>query len=1295
MEGAHYLLTIILAQAMGISAAGEFKRMPDTRGQSFGLENFLLQPLNMVSQGDQRRRDHGHTPVPYEFQVQNEQFDMMKVIPTLPGASLLFDQQTLQDEIRPVHEYADMQPPPPPRDRQVTGEEPIRRRFPPQSDVRRPLEKPSEFHLSNEENDTVEAIEVPRPDRQRKRVMKRRRKKPTTPQPETVEDTLLDEIESILGQQSDVPVNYQEPLPNDGEEIRPGRIILGQHNKQQIPQQGFQNIREEEEERLQTQASQRTPESEPTRVKDKRPGFLLNGEEKQEQGHENFQDFLPQPPNAPTRYGIGDQFPNSQEQLRYEGGFLPSRNINHRKLQRPKTHQPMAVVPSTIQHEPEENLPTLKGEHKRKQNSHQSAANEDNIEEEDNYPPQFQVKNNINKYEKPGNQFEENYPQVRPQSTESSVQSTERLKTLLKQTNGQLSLSELLQTQNLSLADFLKGNPGALSALGGTKVNSEKNSAPVNSNVQVPKDHTIPHIPKISSKSRPFSKPSNNTKPTRRLPSKNTTTSTTETPKDLPKKLQIIEVTSDKPTYNGFAPKNPRVRGNHKPDQRLHKEKIQDIIGLKNEVDTVKESAISENETRPENNTEETLIKKDSEKSHRLPVYRLTTSTIPPSDYTIGEQRVVPKRYGDYKPKIRLDRRKPSSDLSTEGTTISDSQESTTKSTKDEVKVKPSKDPRNRVRIPFMSTNNPDISVIIPSKKNTTEKPKERTRERFHLYKRPNSSEERNENILETETDIATHSTTTAATSTTTIQYRRKETTTTEPVFDESSDEIIELLKMGNNAERLQKILESRNMTVEELLEKRANISKQPNVTHLFLNDRAPELSENEKVSELNDNYFHPSTEKNVFKHARIDSDHRQEREKMKSHLTNTFDELYVDESIVRPIKIPYDEEEKREAKSYEKPPKEEPKVSQKPVQRLNLAPGVVGKPKNPIPLWNVDQQTIYSPNPYGYPSYDLNRNLAGQTTELPKTPESDIISLETIKRNQDLNSRLRDNINNILKEQQEVVKEVKDDVTFIPPAVKSAIIASGVVMGIAVIVFVAIFAACGWKQRQFRLRARSSILNDSLNGSTHKKRSGTLSPVSFKRSALYKKSIDFEDTDSSVSGSSNTSSYLWNTLKHTFQSRNSTLKNRQEKEEKIQEKEYRSRRNTLSRDDMRDSFVNRDLDFPRRNTLGHDEVRRDSIMSRDTLSRDLTRDFTRESMSRDFPRESIPRDSGRQDSRRNSCYRDDTRRISTLIRESERCSFKKIDPDRHIIQTSVNFKRGGYNSSSGRHFDNNCDHFN
>lgn len=59
-------------------------------------------------------------------------------------------------------------------------------------------------------------------------------------------------------------------------------------------------------------------------------------------------------------------------------------------------------------------------------------------------------------------------PYEQPSSTTENAATPVDLKALLKQTAGQLSLSELLQNRNLSLSDLLKGNRGALSALTAT-----------------------------------------------------------------------------------------------------------------------------------------------------------------------------------------------------------------------------------------------------------------------------------------------------------------------------------------------------------------------------------------------------------------------------------------------------------------------------------------------------------------------------------------------------------------------------------------------------------------------------------------------------------------------------------------------------------------------------------------------------------------------------------------------------------------------------------------------------------
>lgn len=1324
---------LLAAAAASLTSAQQFKRMPELRGQSFGLENFLLQPFDlMASQAEEpppppKRRDRRpSSPYTVEFQVQNDDFDMRKLVPTAPRAPILFT----HDRTKPVHEPEEL--PPPPRRRQSSeanagkvSYDSLAKATLPLPDTRRPLEKPSEFTVSLTE-DIPFPQEDARLERPRKRVMKRRRKKPSTTQPEVTQETSKRDQLTVEGEtifdEAETPTSYQQTVQDTS------------------------------------------------------------------------------PPVIPSE-GVADTRPPRRKQ----GGYKRQRE------------------------------PTL---------TEESASRYDDIFTSEGsqkvpYP------------DSPSHKERETTTEP-PAVTQIPNEPTQHLKNLLKQQNGQLSLSEILQTQNLSLADFLKGNPGALSALGANKVSVDEPTTPQQEpESEKPKpEYTRPHIPKISPKSRPFSKPFGNGTKIARKP----ITTTEEPTPDLPKKLQIIEVTSDRPTYNGFTPKNPRSRGGQKaenrkklndnqsdslknkattePDQELrprgdqktektsthHRENLDEhsLEGSKNRATTEKDenlrsrgdqkmenipihyrekldehkleslndrvpaepeqhTAENENESKQvttekeeketgqvkiegENESKKAKVEKEEKEINdereyemmrttaKSPVYRLTT--LPQlREATIAERRLVPKRYGEHRPKVRLDRRKPTTDATTEMSTLPDElgTDTTIKTSSTTEHVRTTKEPRNRVRIPFMSVNNPEISVILPHKKAnvTTEKPRTSPviKDRINLFKRLNEEKQPNENTVQVkEADSAEATPTTHPASSTTTHTTHAPTTEDEMDGSESSDEIVELLKSGNNAQRLHRILEARNMTVNELLEKRANSSKQPNVTKLFERQRDStdsQLSGKHKVTELQDN-FHPSSEKSptvltkktpvlpVFPEFPNFKIEHGEKIKVKSdlskpHDSNGFDELFVDESVIRPIKLPFDQDETREPKAYPRPPIKENIHKTGHRVHLNLSPGSEGKAKHPMPLWNVDEKSIYSSNPYGYPTYDLNNNLAGTRATTTPQPEQDIILLETISRSLDSNHRLKTNINDILKEQVEqveVVKEVRDDVTFIPPAVKSAIIASGVVMGIALLLFVAIFAACGWKQRQFRLRARSSILNDSLNGSAGKtiRRTGTLSPVSFKRSSLYKKSIDFEDTESSISGSSNTSSYLWNTLKHTFQSRNSTLKNRQEKEEKIQERENRSRRNTLSREDergrrttlsrddsRRDSAMTRD-DVRRDSIMTRDDVRRESVMTRDvemprrnTLNRDeLLRDSinSRDAMSRDIMRDAMPRELTREDSRRASCFRDDTsRRLSSLLRENERCSFKKIDPDRNIIQTSVNFKRGGFNGSS-RHFDS-CDHFN
>lgn len=85
------------------------------------------------------------------------------------------------------------------------------------------------------------------------------------------------------------------------------------------------------------------------------------------------------------------------------------------------------------------------------------------------------TKSQQNSYHKP-------YPARTEENNRDTVVSPQDIKALLKQQSGSLSLSELLQQKNLSLADLLKGNLNALSALTGVHNAASPESKAANTN---------------------------------------------------------------------------------------------------------------------------------------------------------------------------------------------------------------------------------------------------------------------------------------------------------------------------------------------------------------------------------------------------------------------------------------------------------------------------------------------------------------------------------------------------------------------------------------------------------------------------------------------------------------------------------------------------------------------------------------------------------------------------------------------------------------------------------------------
>ncbi|KAL0280512.1 UNVERIFIED_CONTAM: hypothetical protein PYX00_001781 [Menopon gallinae] len=774
-----------------------------------------------------------------------------------------------------------------------------------------------------------------------------------------------------------------------------------------------------------------------------------------------------------------------------------------------------------------------------------------------------------------------------PRSTSSEETSAADLKTFLKQQNGPLSLSELLQTQNLSLADFLKNRKEAALLLSGRR----------GSTTQRPDSRE--HIRNsFNTKSRPFTR-------TRQDPESDDSRSS-----ERVRSTEATTTSTDRYTYNGFVPKNPRGRHGH----------------FKGVYPTVKSNFGSEeksNESR--DRLRESQENRKSDFKFDKSINQVTTEPTRPRI----EVKNIPKRFNDLRLKLRIHRRKynphsttnsidkesKTESSTTPATTVTVSSTQTTRekvTTTEEVPTTK----KLGIRIPFKSSNNPELSLILPNKNKSEEKVEKR--ERFSSYSSrlqtsKKSSQEKDDlskesnNIEETTTSKVIMNETKLPLDDIEMDDDDKDTT---PVWEpklnterpkeekdksttmkvevvgriplpseqqkyESKDEILELLKPGSNSDRLQRILESRNMTVKELLENREKSSLQTNFTQLFNKDDLLQQRRNEiKTTTTPDPTFkvfqslpdfHP-IHRNLF------------QKNVKDLKSNSYPDSVVDESRPIPV-ISSTTHEPRGSKQLTNVVEVKKKLllnsESESRDSLEGNDGVLDRwnTREKVLLYNVAFTTEKKPLPTLRPILDFPLNGKKENN----VEESDIILLETIKRSQEANRKLKSNINEILQEQSQV-KEIKSDIdkSFIPPAVKSAIIASSVVLGLAMFVFVAIFAACGWKQRQIRLRARSSILNDALAKSDSEKkvqRTSALSPV-FKQPSVYKKSLEADNESSSgASISSNASSYLWNTLKNTFAGR-TTLKSRLDKESKPREDRLEGLKTVLRSHETRRSDI-------------------------------------------------------------------------------------------------------------------------
>lgn len=815
--------------------------------------------------------------------------------------------------------------------------------------------------------------------------------------------------------------------------------------------------------------------------------------------------------------------------------------------------------------------------------------------------------------------------------TPEEDKSADRLKSFLKQhSKGSVSLSELLQTQNLSLTDFLKGK----------KAEAEKAAAEAAEKNRLKSRHDTTAAASISVKSRPFSKNDNTV---RSRPWKNVVKN--EEVENREKEEEETE-NYEKPTYNGFKPKNPRRKGpqeDPEPEDKIKPVPTPSVVESVSELNTDRVSSVLP--------TSETKITSPEPKpeTKRIRDHQSLISGLHQQNYR--RKLKIPSKTTESTTTTEVTT--PSTSASTTTTTTTTTAATTAESTTTTEGYRRKKIPG--LKIPFKSTNNPDLSLIIPNKRTRNYFNERIQSTRIPLSEKeelditpeikPNPNDEVNALPVPTKQDKSPvfklneslfnfDKSQEAEVHEDTQKPKKVEPYNPPPNRSQEeprqSDEILELLKSAATAQRLEKILAARNMTIGELLLNREKGSAQTNFSNLFTENKTSHYPVPTDIA----------LEDSLFSATSIEEKTEEINKKSRKKEKPFIDDFETGETSInnRVVVNPEDEYEKRESR----------KINKNVMKFNNFGEGmeyahgfVRNKKQNDDNIFLNNEKspadgvyffvpstrdTIPPTQIYTNSKDDIYRESKFNRNEYYENENN---FLEELQRNTAANNLRRKNMASELPEEKQTeTKDSEIDKSFIPPVVKSTIIISGVVMGIALFVFIAIFAACGWKQRQLRLKASSSILNDTLTKADLKKKvknSTALTPISIKHSSTYKKTLDFDDT---LSVSSEASSYLWNTLKNTFTSRNNTLKNRLEKEQQG----MKSRTNTINKKDTN----------TQRTINAKEEAKK---------------------------------------------YEE---RLNSLHRENEKpSSSKKIYADREFIKTSNSFRRGTNVNNSHYRFDN------
>lgn len=220
-------------------------------------------------------------------------------------------------------------------------------------------------------------------------------------------------------------------------------------------------------------------------------------------------------------------------------------------------------------------------------------------------------------------------------------------------------------------------------------------------------------------------------------------------------------------------------------------------------------------------------------------------------------------------------------------------------------------------------------------------------------------------------------------------------------------------------------------------------------------------------------------------------------------------------ESINKPKDI-NQSNDKREPRVFESMPKFSSETSSK--DDLELYP---------YPDWRIVASKSSSEKPIGFPGISREIMLVVTSTSRSVSKHANIEDVVLLNEGEEARP-LRNHIlgGKINIESEDVTDEDYPEPKKIPASVKSAIAASGALLGLAIFGFLAVLVSCKIRQRRARLRARRDILCEHL---AEDFRSSQRSHTPVLRKSPFNNNIHSNTA-------SNRHYYLWRTLRKTFQ---------------------------------------------------------------------------------------------------------------------------------------------------------------